>query len=112
MPDIEDTKKYVKMVAEYRKWVLNPDETTFNDLVEGLTINKERYGYRSCPCRLASGVKDKDRDIICPCEYAEPDIKEYGYCYCSLYLSKEYADKGILPPGIPERRPPEKMKIE
>ncbi|MHA1301981.1 MAG: ferredoxin-thioredoxin reductase catalytic domain-containing protein [Candidatus Helarchaeota archaeon] len=111
MPDIEDSKKYVKMVADYRKWVLNPDEITLNDLIEGLAMNKERYGYRSCPCRLASGDKDKDRDIICPCQYAEPDIKEYGYCFCSLYLSKEYFEKGEQPVSIPERRPLEKMEI-
>ena len=65
----------------------------FNDLVEGLAINKERFGYRSCPCRLATGGKEKDRDIICPCQYAEPDIKEYGHCYCALYLSKEFIDQ-------------------
>ncbi|MFX0132508.1 MAG: ferredoxin-thioredoxin reductase catalytic domain-containing protein [Candidatus Hodarchaeota archaeon] len=104
MPDIEDTKKYVKKVAEHRKWVLQPDETMFNDLIEGIAINKERYGYRSCPCRLATGEKEKDRDIICPCQYAEPDIKEFGHCYCALYLTKEFVEKDETPRKIPERR--------
>ncbi|MHA1378284.1 MAG: ferredoxin-thioredoxin reductase catalytic domain-containing protein [Candidatus Helarchaeota archaeon] len=111
MPDIEDARKYVKMVADHRKWVLNPDETTLSDLIEGLAVNKERFGYRSCPCRLASGEKEKDRDIICPCYYAEADIKKYGHCFCSLFLSKEFFNKGIAPKSIPERRPQEKMDI-
>ena len=110
MVDIEDSKKYVKMVADHRGWVLNPDSETLDLLIEGLATNKERYGYRSCPCRLATGGKDKDRDIICPCKYAEPDIEEYGYCFCSLYLSKEFAEKGKKPTKIPERRPEEKME--
>lgn len=105
MPDIEDTKKYVKTVAEHRKWVLQPDETMFNDLIEGLAVNKERFGYRSCPCRLATGEKEKDRDIICPCQYSEPDIKEFGHCYCALFLSKEFIESDKEPNKIPERRP-------
>ncbi|NVM01802.1 MAG: ferredoxin:thioredoxin reductase [Candidatus Helarchaeota archaeon] len=109
MPDIEDTKKYVKTVAEHRKWVLQPDETMFNDLVEGLAVNKERFGYRSCPCRLATGEKEKDRDIICPCQYSEPDIKEFGHCFCALFLSKEFIQSGKESNKIPERRPQEKL---
>lgn len=104
MPDIEDTKKYVNNVANHRKWVLQPDKTMLNDLIEGLATNKDRYGYRSCPCRLASGNKEKDRDIICPCKYSEPDIKEYGHCFCALFLSKDFFEKGQESRKIPERR--------
>lgn len=105
MVDIKDSKKYVKMVADHRGWVLNKDQEALDLLLEGLATNKERYGYRSCPCRLASGDKEKDRDIICPCVYAEPDINEYGHCYCSLYLSTEFVEQGGIPKKIPERRP-------
>jgi len=35
----------------------------------------------SCPCRLASGNRDWDRDIICPCIYREEDVRAYGRCY-------------------------------
>jgi ferredoxin-thioredoxin reductase catalytic subunit len=34
-----------------------------------LLVNKERYGYMCCPCRLAAGNREKDADIICPCQY-------------------------------------------
>ena len=109
MPDIEKTEKYVKMVAENRGWALSPDQFFLEGLVEGLAVNLERFGYRSCPCREAWEDKEKDRDIICPCQYAEPDIEEYGHCFCNLFFSKDYLAKDGKPKPIPERRPIEKI---
>ena len=43
-----------------------------------------------CPCRLAAGDREWDRDIICPCVYREPDVAEYGSCYCNLYVSRAW----------------------
>ena len=71
--------------------------------------NKERYGYMVCPCRLASGDREGDKDIICPCVYREPDVEEYGSCYCNLYVSQEWNQGKIPHAYVPERRPPEKM---
>ncbi len=87
---------------------LNPDTEFLKNLIEGLKLNEERYGYPSCPCRLASGKIDFDRDILCPCDYRDPDVEEYGSCYCALYLRKDVFEgkTAILP--IPERRPLEK----
>ncbi|HUX98203.1 MAG TPA: ferredoxin-thioredoxin reductase catalytic domain-containing protein [Candidatus Deferrimicrobium sp.] len=110
MPDLEKTRKYVKMVSEHRGWPLQPDEKWLNGLIEGLATNLDRFGYRSCPCRLASGDKEQDKDIICPCQYAEPDIAEYGHCYCSLFWSKEFLASGKPHRNIPERRPIDKME--
>jgi ferredoxin-thioredoxin reductase catalytic subunit len=77
--------------------------------MEGLKTNEERYGYPSCPCRLASGNLDYDRDIICPCDYRDPDVAEYGACYCRLYVNKDaYEGKKELP-SVPERRPMERQ---
>jgi len=48
---------------------LNRDNECVLDILAGLLRNEEGYGYRSCPCRLASGLKERDADIICPCVY-------------------------------------------
>jgi ferredoxin-thioredoxin reductase catalytic subunit len=77
-------------------------------LLMGLLTNGERYTYRTCPCRPATGVFEKDKDIICPCAYAKPDIEEHGACYCWLYVSQDWLDNKIPHKQIPERRPPEK----
>ena len=59
----------------------NRDRVQVMGLIEGLITNRERYGFMSCPCRLASGNREWDRDIICPCTYRDEDVREYGSCY-------------------------------
>ena len=84
---------------------LNSDRKFATDIIAGLLTNEERYGYRSCPCRLASGLKEKDSDIICPCDYRDPDIEDYGSCYCGLYVSTEWNKGKVKHVRVPERRP-------
>jgi ferredoxin-thioredoxin reductase catalytic subunit len=70
---------------------LNPNKEFTRGLAKGLLINERRYGYLSCPCRLAADDREKDLDIICPCYYRDPDLAEYGACYCALYVSRDIA---------------------
>ena len=87
-------------------YFLNPDTAFVKELMEGLLENQRRYGYMACPCRLADGDKQDDLDIICPCDYRDPDLDEYGVCYCCLYVN-EAIKKGDAPAKpIPDRRPP------
>ena len=88
---------------------LNLDTEFVLDILAGLLRNEERYGYRSCPCRLASGLKERDADIICPCVYKDPDVQEYGSCFCALYVSNEWNEGMMERRAVPERRPPEKQ---
>jgi ferredoxin-thioredoxin reductase catalytic chain len=92
-------------------YFFNKDRETVLGLLDGLIRNRERYGHMSCPCRLASGDYEKDRDIICPCVYREPDVKEFGSCYCGLYVSPEWNEDRIQHAYVPERRPVEKMGL-
>ena len=48
---------------------------------------------------------EKDKDIICPCDYAGPDIEEHGHCYCALFFPPDFFKKGKQAQKIPERRP-------
>jgi len=91
--------------AEINGYHLNPDVEFSKDLIRSLLMNQKRYGYWACPCRLASGVREKDADIICPCDYRDPDVKEFGVCYCALYVSQEIKDGKKEVEPIPERRP-------
>lgn len=90
---------------------LNPDADFVRGLVKGLLINEGRYGYRACPCRLASGDKAEDLDIICPCDYRDADVTEFGACYCALYVSRAVLLGKQELSSIPERRrPPEERE--
>jgi ferredoxin-thioredoxin reductase catalytic subunit len=91
--------------AEASGYHLNPDVEHTKGLVRGLLTNEKRYGYWACPCRLADGVKDEDLDIICPCDYRDPDLNDYGTCYCALYVSDAVLKGKKKLGSIPERRP-------
>ena len=108
-----DAKQYydmMKKVQEPKGYFFNKDHERVMDLLEALLLNKERYGYPSCPCRLASGDRANDKDIICPCIYSVEDIAEYGSCYCNLYVSQAWNEESIPHAYVPERRPPEKVR--
>jgi ferredoxin-thioredoxin reductase catalytic subunit len=92
--------------AEAGGYHLNPDALFTKELVQGILVNEKRYGYWACPCRLASGEKTEDLDIICPCDYRDPDLDEYGACYCALYVTGGVLKGERKLASIPERRPP------
>jgi ferredoxin-thioredoxin reductase catalytic subunit len=105
----EQLYEQLKKIQEPKGYYFSKDKERVFDLLESLLTNKDRYGYMACPCRLASGDREADKDIICPCVYREPDVKEFGSCYCNLYVSKAWNDETIAHEYVPERRPPEKM---
>jgi ferredoxin-thioredoxin reductase catalytic subunit len=111
--DAEVEKRYSQLDKEARQtgYNLNPDVRFAKDLVRGIIINERRYGYGSCPCRLADNNKEDDLDIVCPCNYRDADVTEFGACYCALYVSGDVI-KGKKELGpVPERRPtPEARK--
>ncbi|MFC1817243.1 ferredoxin-thioredoxin reductase catalytic domain-containing protein [Thermodesulfobacteriota bacterium] len=107
--DTEQLYEMLKKVQEPKGYFFSNEKEKVFELLQGLIANKERYGYMVCPCRLACGNREKDRDIICPCEYRAPDVEAYGSCYCNLYVSKAWNEGKISKEYVPERRPPEKM---
>ncbi|MEO0161869.1 MAG: ferredoxin-thioredoxin reductase catalytic domain-containing protein [candidate division WOR-3 bacterium] len=108
--EIEQLYKRLNKEAEEGGYHLNPDIDFTKQLVKSLIINQRRYGYQACPCRLASGRKEDDLDIICPCDYRDADILEYGACYCGLYVSEKVLKGEMQLQSIPERRPPEEKR--
>ena len=96
MMDAQELYDRMKKVQEAKGYYFNKDKEKTFELLEALLVNKERYGYMGCPCRLLGG----DRDA---------DIEEYGSCYCNLYVSEEWNEGQVPHDYVPERRPPEKM---
>jgi ferredoxin-thioredoxin reductase catalytic subunit len=111
---VEAEHQRLRGEAKSGGYYLHPDVNFTKDLVRGLLVNEARYGYAACPCRLASGTKTEDLDIICPCDYRDQDLTEYGSCYCALYVSGEILRGGRMPQSIPERRlpKPERKKMK
>ena len=109
MTEQEKLLETLKKIQEPLGYFFNRDREHTLSIIEGLIVNKARYGYMACPCRLASGDREKDRDIICPCAYRAQDVKEFGSCYCNFYVSKEWNEDAVPHVYVPERRPPEKL---
>jgi ferredoxin-thioredoxin reductase catalytic chain len=102
----------LKREGEAAGYFINTDVDFVLDLMDGLLTNEERYGYWACPCRLADGVREQDLDIICPCDYRDPDLDEYGACYCALYVSEAIAMGQKEAEPIPDRRGSEPATAE
>ena len=105
--EVDDLYAMLKKVHEPKGYYLNGNKENTFELLRSLLTNKKRYGYMACPCRLASGKRDNDSDIICPCIYRTPDVIEYGSCFCSLYVSADWYTGKIKREEVPERRSPE-----
>ena len=103
--EIDELSERLRRDAEASGYHINPDIEITRDLARGLLVNLDRYGYQACPCRLASGDMKEDLDIICPCDYRDPDLGEYGMCYCALYVSGAILNGDRQISSIPERRP-------
>jgi ferredoxin-thioredoxin reductase catalytic subunit len=111
MPEKQTIIDAMKRNAKDNGYYLCPDQQLFSDLIDGLVTNTTRYGYGSCPCRVASGQKKYDVDIICPCEYRDADVDEYGMCYCGLFVNDKVKNNPSLLGPIPERRPQEVIDV-
>jgi len=107
--EVKQLYEALKKSQEAKNIYFNKDRDLVFELLESLILNKERYGYMACPCRLACGDREKDRDILCPCEYRQADLDEFGACFCGLYISQALNNNEIESEYIPERRPPEKI---
>ena len=105
---VEQLFEQLKKINEPQGYYFNADMEATMFLLKGLLTNRERYGYMCCPCRMAKDDKKADRDIICPCVYRQPDVQEYGSCYCGLYVSERWNRGDIDHTYVPERRPADK----
>ncbi|OGR05747.1 MAG: ferredoxin:thioredoxin reductase [Deltaproteobacteria bacterium RIFOXYD12_FULL_50_9] len=111
MIDADNLMELLRKIQEPKGFFFNNDQEQTRELLAALLINKNRYGSMTCPCRLASGNPEWDKDIICPCVYREPDIREFGSCYCSLYVTRDWNAGKTPRVYVPERRPQEKMRF-
>lgn len=105
MPTAEELYEKLKPFQESKGRYFNRDKASVLWLLDALLKKMARYGYMSCPCRLTSGDREKDRAIACPCVYCDDDMKDYGSCFCGLYVSKAYNERpaDAAPVFVPDR---------
>ena len=52
----------LKKAQEPKGYYFNKDKEWVLSILSDLLVNKERYGYSSCPCRLATGDRGRRGD--------------------------------------------------
>lgn len=109
--EINETIARLKREGAKGGYNLNPNLEDLKIVIDGYLVNEKKYGYPSCPCRVAAGDLLKDRDIVCPCDYRDADVSEHGACYCSLYVDDDIAAGKKQPHSIPERRGKQKKAV-
>lgn len=100
----------LKKDAEASGYTLNPDTDFCVTLADGLNINRQRYGFEACPCRLVKGDPKDNMDIECPCDYRDADLEKYGACFCALYVNDKYDKNRQIPDARYQKKDEHKRK--
>ena len=72
--------------AREHNLALNGDPKKLSMLFTALARRKARYGEFYCPCRVVTGLPEKDLLSICPCEPHLREVAETGHCMCELFF--------------------------
>ncbi len=78
-----------KRDAAAHKFPLNPSKKHVDGVIKGLIRNKHQYGEYYCPCKVITGDKKRDADIICMCRVA----REKKRCICGLFVDPAAQNK-------------------
>lgn len=85
----KNAEKLGKEIEEYAPKVgikVNPDKKRLQEVIDGLLKKKEKYGENYCPCRVVTGDKKKDEEIICPCVFHRGEVELQKHCLCYLFV--------------------------
>ena len=86
----EQTRTAWESFTEKNDFMLNPDKMHVDTVLEGIYKNEEKFKLKLCPCRLRDGKRERDLELICPCNFKTHDTwKEKGMCWCGLFVRKQ-----------------------
>ncbi|UCD04432.1 MAG: ferredoxin:thioredoxin reductase [Candidatus Woesearchaeota archaeon] len=85
----EELLKIWQRFADNNDFILNPDKNHVDLAAKGVLENEKKCGLKLCPCRLRDGTRERDLELICPCNFKSQDIwREKGRCWCGLFVKK------------------------
>jgi len=85
----EELRKAWEQFTEKNDFKLNPDKEHVALTAKGVLENERKYGLKLCPCRLRDGTKQRDLELICPCNFKIQDSwKNKGMCWCGLFVKR------------------------
>ncbi len=85
----EELLKVWERFTEKNDFKLNPDKEHVKRILEGVLRNEEKFGLKLCPCRIRDGSRERDLELICPCNFkVDKTWQEKGQCWCGLFVKK------------------------
>ena len=90
----EELKKAWENFTQNNDFKLNPDEWHVGFIAKGVLENEKKYGLKLCPCRLRDGTRQRDLELICPCNlkihetWLNPKKGMPQMCWCGLFVGK------------------------
>jgi ferredoxin-thioredoxin reductase catalytic subunit len=84
--DAENLGRDIKEYAPKVGIKVNPKDDRVQEVIKGLLMKRKKFGENYCPCRVVTGNKEKDKEIICPCVFNRGEIELQGHCLCQLFV--------------------------
>jgi len=90
----EEVLKVWEDFALKNDFKLNPDTEHVAMVADGVLLNEEKYGLKLCPCRLRDGSRERDLELICPCNFKthttwlKPMSGRKAMCWCGLFVMR------------------------
>ncbi|UCD06864.1 MAG: ferredoxin:thioredoxin reductase [Candidatus Aenigmatarchaeota archaeon] len=85
----EELRRVWERFTEKNDFMLNPDKSLVDMVIDGVLENEKKHGLMLCPCRLRDGTREKDLELICPCNFKAQSVwKDKGRCWCGLFVKR------------------------
>lgn len=85
----EGLRKAWENFTENNDFILNPDKEHVNMIIKGVLENEKKYGLKLCPCRLRDGTRQRDLELVCPCNFKIQETwKNKNMCWCGLFIRR------------------------
>jgi ferredoxin-thioredoxin reductase catalytic subunit len=91
---VKKQDRWIQKYTEQKNYALNSSWMMTTHLEIWLSEMEATFGKRYCPCFEPSGDAELDKKMLCPCEFIEDEIKEYGTCHCALFGSADLDKAG------------------
>ncbi len=91
---VKKQDRWMKKYIVQKNYALNPSWMMSTNLQIWVSEMEATFGQRFCPCFEPSSDATLNKKMMCPCEYIEDEIKEYGTCHCALFGSADLDKAG------------------
>jgi ferredoxin-thioredoxin reductase catalytic subunit len=89
--DTEALRAAWERFTEHNDFMLNPDKDHVDTIIAGVMQNEEKFSLKLCPCRMRDNTRQRDLELICPCNFKTHDTwkdEKKQYCWCGLFVKR------------------------